>query len=145
MNISREQWLARCAVAACTSSRWVSVASQVLAILALVALFFLQVQSQPTVGLAIAIAAASGAAQTYLASRVEFERVIFEEFASATDVGAAVSGFDAAAQEAGVVSAGKAGRELVQRIASLLMLTNVIFFLFLFQLVLLMGAGWVSR
>lgn len=143
MTISHDQWLARCAVAACISSRWVSVASQVLAILALGALFSLQ--AQPTVGLAIAVAAASGAAQAYLASRVEFERVIFEALASATDVGAAAGGFDAAAQEAGVVSAGRAGRELAQRLSGLLMLTNVSFFLFLFQLVLLLGAGWVSR
>ena len=85
MNISRDQWLARSTVAACVASRWVSCASLGVTVLALCCLFFLK--TPPMAEFAIAISAATGAAQAYLAARVEFERVIFEGIASATDAG----------------------------------------------------------
>jgi hypothetical protein len=105
-------------------------------------MFFLK--TPPTAEFAIAISAAVGAAQAYLAARVEFERVIFEGIASAADAGAAASGFDAAAQEAGL-SGGSTGHDMAQRISGLLMLTNAILFVFLFQFLLLVAAGWISR
>ena len=143
MIISRDQWIARCAAAVCVASRWFSCASLALALVSLCCLFFLAMP--PLAQLAVAAVAGTGAAQAYLAARVEFDRAIFESLASATDAGVAAQGFDAAAQEAGLLQGRKAGRDLGERAAGLVTLTNIIFFVFLFQFALLLAAAWTSR
>jgi hypothetical protein len=143
MNISRDQWIARCASAVCVASRWFSCASLALALVSLCCLFFLAMP--PLAQLAVVAVAGTGAAQAYLAARVEFDRIIFESLATATDAVAAAESFDAAAQDAGLLPARNAGRDLAQRAAGLVTLTNAIFFVFLFQLALLLAAAWTSR
>jgi hypothetical protein len=143
MTTSHDQWLARCAVAACISSRWMTGASLALAFVAMSALFFLQLQ--PAMQVAFGVATATGAAQAYLAARIEFERVIFHALVFATDTAAAASGYDAAAREAGLVSGEKAGQDVARRVKSLMALVNANFFAFLFQLAVLVTAGWLAR
>ena len=143
MIISRDQWIARCSAAVCTASRWFSCASLALSLVSLCCLFFLAMP--PLAQLAVAAAAGTGAAQAYLAARVEFDRMIFESLASATDAGNAVTDFDTAAQQVGLLPGRKAGRDLGERAAGLITLTNTIFFVFLFQFALLLAAAWTAR
>jgi hypothetical protein len=138
MDASRDQWLARCATAACVASRWPACGSLALTTLALACLFVVPVR--PLAAGVIGVAAAAGAVQAYLAARVEFDRLIFQRIAVAADAG----GFDAAAQAAGLLPANKAGRDLAERIAGLLALTKKVFIVFLLQLALLIAAAWMS-
>ena len=140
MDNPRDPWIARCATAACVASRWISGTSIVLTVLALCSLYFLPA-GRALAAAAISLAAAAGAAQVYLAVRIEFDRAIFENFAG-TAAGAA-DGFDRAAQTLGLLSSGKAGRDFTRRTAGVLWLVRMAFLVFLVQLALLVAAAWV--
>jgi hypothetical protein len=144
MDTSRDRWLARCARAICAGSRWASCASLVLAALALAFLYLEPVG--PAAAATISVAAAAGAVQVYLAARVEFDRMIFQDIAAAApDAAGAAGAFDAAAREAGLLPERKAGRDLLQRTAGVLALARAIFGVLLLQLALLIAAAWMSR
>lgn len=99
--------IARTAHALCVAARWPAAASLVLTGAALVHL------SESRILLAAVVVA--GAVQTYLAFRIEFDRVIFE--AIAYDAGSFES-FDAALAALGMAGR-SAGRPPAQRVAGL--------------------------
>ena len=143
MDNSRDPWMARCATAACVASRWISGTSIVLAGLALYCLYFVSAGGA-LVAAAISIAAVAGAAQAYLAVRIEFDRAIFESFAgAAAEAAGAADGFDRAAQALGLLFSGKAGRDFTRRTAGVLSLVKMAFLVFLVQLALLVAAAWM--
>jgi hypothetical protein len=80
MNRAAHYWPAHTAAALCVASRWISAASLVMTILAFVAY-----------AAALAPVIALGAAQIYLAVRIEFDRRIFELAAREPD---GFAGFD---------------------------------------------------
>ena len=139
MDISRDPWIARCASAACVASRWISGASMGLTVLALCHFYFLPAGTALAAA-AISLAAVAGAAQVYLAVRIEFDRAIFESLAGAAG---AADGFDRAAQALGLLSSQKAGRDFVRRSAGVLLLVKIAFLVFLAQLALLVAAVWM--
>jgi len=143
MDISRDPWIARCATAACVASRWISGASMGLTVLALCHFYFLPAGTALAAA-AISLAAVAGAAQVYLAVRIEFDRAIFESLAGAAAGSAgAADGFDRAAQALGLLSSQKAGRDFVRRSAGVLLLVKMAFLVFLSQLALLVAAVWM--
>jgi len=143
MDTSRDPWMARSATAACVASRWISGASLGLTVLALCHLYFLPAGTALAAA-AISLAAVAGAAQVYLAVRIEFDRAIFESFAgAAAEAAGAADGFDRAAQALGLLSSGKAGRDFTRRTAGVLSLVKMAFLVFLVQLALLVAAGWM--
>lgn len=143
MDSTRDRWIARSAVAAATASRWLSGPSLALSALALCFLIFPPDLTAP-VALALALAAAGGAVQAYIALRIEFDRRIFEEFAgsNAQPVDAA-GGFDNAVQALGLLPPDKSGRSMVQRAEGLMSLVRRSGWIFLAQLALLIAARWM--
>ena len=117
--------------------------SLALSALALGCLYFYP--AGPVAAGAISLAAAAGAVQAYLAARIEFDRAIFRDIAAVPDAAAAAVAFDAAAQQAGLLPAPKAGRSLVQRLAGVTVLAKASFGVLLVQLVLLIVAAWMER
>jgi hypothetical protein len=122
MDQTAHQWQASVAGALCRASRWCSASSLLMTAIA-----------AGIEGIAAALIIAIGSLQVFLAVRIEFDRRIFDLVAAAPQ---GWSGFDAAMQELGLMSAAKTGRAPAARAAGLLRLVCWHAGLLLAQLVL---------
>jgi hypothetical protein len=142
MDPPPEAWMARSAVALCVASRWLSGAALVLAALALSVAQVLPAE-RIAAAAGLAVAAAAGAVQVYLALRIEFDRQIFQALAGAGEPGEAVKGFDQAMRALGMMPEHKTGRALADRVRGLRSLVRSAGWLFAFQLALSLAVPWM--
>lgn len=142
MDAAHEAWIARCAAAGCRASRWLSATSLVVAALALC---LLHVGGTARGGrlAALVLVAAAGAAQAYLAVRIEVDRRIFEILAGQPSVDEALRGFDGAMLALGLLNEGKAGRAIDERARGALSLVKRAGWILAAQLALGLAAPWL--
>jgi hypothetical protein len=114
-------WSARIAVALCIASRWVSGFSLILTALAWCALVLAPCEVPCTALLFVVIS--GGAAQIYLAFRIEFDRRIFEAWAHDMDADAAHR-FDTAMRALDLLPPDRSGRASVQRVRGVVRLVK---------------------
>jgi hypothetical protein len=134
-------WIASIASALSAASRWLSAGSLTLTLCAL-AILATRPQAGAGAPLALALVAGLGAAQTYLAVRIEFDRAIFE--AAAARPGG-FAGFDEALQKLGWSRRASSDRPPEARAAGLGSLVKWSGALLGAQFALLLAALWLLR
>jgi hypothetical protein len=128
-----DRWLARVGAALCAASRWTSVASVVLMILGAMFGFVAGWQGAA----AATFILVCGAAQIYLAVRIDFDRRVFGA------VETNYAGFDAALKELGLRL--PQSRPANERVAGTLRLVRATGWLFAAQLAALIAIVWWVR
>lgn len=137
-----EPWDTKIACALCTAGRPAFGFSIALAVVAGAALW-LETPGGAASRVALEAVVAVGAAQAYLAGRVEFDRWIFEAFGSspAPDL----NGFDAALSAFGWTKAGRTGRSLAERVDGIARLVRRASYLFAAQIGITLAIPWLPR
>ena len=130
-----DAWLAQSAAALCRGARWPIALSLGLTVLAAARLLD-EPAHEPAAMTAILFA---GAAQGYLAMRIELDRVIFERFAA--DPSAAPA-FDAALAQAGWTPQRDGPRAMADRVRGLRRLIALSMAVVMAQLSMFAVAGW---
>jgi hypothetical protein len=138
LTSTNEIWIARTASALCVASRWVSGGSIALALLAALAAWS-HATDGATSRAALALVVVAGAAQAYLAVRIEFDRRIFD----ALRPGETLEGFDAALGELGWLGARSAGKPVVGRASGLARLVRRAGWLFGAQVAIAAAIPWM--
>lgn len=138
MASTHEIWIARTASALCVASRWVSGGSIALGLLAALAAWS-HAPEGATSRAALALLVVAGAAQAYLAVRIEFDRRIFEALRPEETL----EGFDAALGELGWPGARSAGRPLAGRAGGLARLVRRAGWLFAAQVAISVAIPWM--
>lgn len=142
MNASADRWVARNMAAACVASRWLIGASLALTVVAAVLSFSGDPGRAASAALSLVVAA--GAAQIYLAWRIEFDRRIFQLFAEAPDAAEAARGFERGLEALGHPRKG-GERSLGERAAGLKSLVKKAAGILVLQIVLLIAASWLRH
>jgi hypothetical protein len=135
-------WSARIALALCIASRWLSGPSLVLTALAWAALV-LTPRAVPCTALLLVIVA-GGAAQIYIAFRIEFDRRIFDAWAHDTDADAARR-FDTTMRALDLLPPNRNGRADIERVRGVIRLVKSSGWLFSLQVACLVLVGWMCR
>jgi len=141
VNADDEHWMAWLPGALCGASRWLTAGSLVLVAGAIAVLAGRTPTATPALA-AFALVVALGAAQLYLAVRIEFDRAIFARAAARP---AAWAGFDAALGRLGWRSTASAARTPEARAAGLRALVNWNAMLLAAQFALLLAGLWVAQ
>ncbi len=136
-----DTWVARTAAALCVASRCIAVGSVALLSFALWWLYADAATNVPR-GIALSLAALAGAAQIYLWLRIEFDRRIFEAFASADAT--APARFDQSLPLLGLRNGAQSERTMLDRARGLASLVRLSGYLLAMQFLLSLAAAWLK-
>ena len=127
------------------ASRWIAVAAIAFAMVALAGLL-LGRSDQITAVLALCLAVLLGAAEVYLALRVEFDRSIFEAAASgSSDAAAYFEAFDQSRSQLGLGTPKSEARSVGERVWGLIRLVRAMGTVFILQVISVLAGVWIAR
>ena len=134
----------RVALAAARASRWVGGAAALVVAALLLSVFTGRPLPNPAL-LVLCLSIVTGGAVLYLMVRIELDRSIFEDAASAADVSAYFAGFDQSRLQLGLGAAPREARPVAERVRGLLRLVQAMGYLFIAELFLAVGSAWIAR